>query len=63
MNGEAFKIFYCSNIPSILAHAADAWFSLLAEGDETRLKRQKGCNDFSADLEYLSRLLVLVLPT
>ena len=65
MNAEGWKIFYCSNIRSLLTYAAPAWFTLLCDTDSHQLEKvqRTATQAILPDQEYEDRLEMLSLPT
>ena len=65
MDVSGLKLFYCSNIESILTYVAPAWYFLLSENDKDRLEKvqRAATRLILPDTHYFLRLQLLNLPT
>ena len=64
LSNDGLKIFYSSNIRSVVSYAAPAWYTLLSNHNRERLERiqRSATRVIHPDLCYEERLLQLLLP-
>ena len=61
---EGLKIFYLSNIRSIISYAAPAWYTFLSSNNKIKLEKiqRTATRIIHPDISYEDRLLLLNIP-
>ena len=65
LNTDGLKIFYISNIRSVLSYGAPAWYTLLSDSNKAKLERiqKTAVNVMLPEFSYEEALEALNLPT